>query len=482
MHTHHWRRPHYTLLSLLLLVLPSLLFAAIMPNTPVGQLSLPSPHDTRVELSQPALNDQPPQQLTMEEAIALAIRYNPNVKSSELQRVLDKYSVILAQNAFRPQYQLQIDQMMQRGMRGEYNINPTLHWQLPSGTQFSADPHHVSITQPLGRDFGEVNRIPYLNALNTEAQNQIIFQKSIMAVVLNVVKSYRSLVESANQLDIQTHALAQAKQDLIQRALELKHGRLSRSQYVEQEVNYQSQKLSLVEGQDSYQQSYFAFLLSLGLSPHQQMHINKTIAVKKVLLPAQSEAIARVLAHNPDYQARLLAYQNTERDLLIAQNARRWKLDLNLQQHFNDNRGIGSSGAGHPSVGLSLDIPIDDIQEQAAVVAATVAIDQAKLALNQARLTLESQTITELNRIKNTWSQIIVAERGITLKRQALADAKLKVKYGKGTIFEQAQRQDDLLDAETSLVSTKITYLNALTDFDDMMGKTLVVWHVEVTP
>ena len=479
MHTHCWRR---TLSALLLLAQPLLLFAAIMPNTPVGQLSLPSPQDTHVELRQPVLSDHAPQQLTIEEAIALALRYNPNVKSSELQRVLDKYSLILAQNAFRPQYQLQINQMMQRGLRGEHTINPTMDWHLPSGTLLSADPHHVSITQPLGRDFGEVNRIPYLNALNTEAQNQIIFQKSIMAVVVNVVKSYRGLVESANQLDIQTHTLAQAKQDLAQRALELKHGRLSRSQYVEQEVNYQSQKLSLVEGQDSYQQSYFAFLLSLGLSPHQQLQINKHIAVKKIALPTQSEAITTVLAHNPDYQASLLAYQNTERDLLTAKNARRWKLDLNVQQAFNDSTGAWPSGVGHPSVGLSLDIPIDDVQEQEAVVAAKIAIEQAKLALNQARLSLESQTITELNRIKNTWSQIVVAERGIRLKRQALADAKLKVKYGKGTIFEQAQRQDDLLDAETSLVATKIAYLNAITDFDDMMGKTLAVWQVEVTP
>lgn len=478
----HWRSLYRTLFSLLLLILPSAVSAALMPNTPIGAVTLPSPHDTQATLPQPELSKQSPQQLTLEEAIALAIRYNPNVQTSELQRVLDKYSVILAQNAFRPQYQLQINQMMQRGMRGEHTLSPAMHWQLPSGTQLAVDPHTVSITQPLARDFGEVNRIAYLNALNTEAQNQILFQKSIMAVVVDVVKSYRGLVESANQLDIQTHTLAQAKQDLAQRALELKHGRLSRSQYVEQEVNYQSQKLSLVAGQDNYQQSYFAFLLSLGLSPHQQLQINKHIAVKKISLPTQSEAIAFVLAHNPDYQTRRLAYQNTERDLLTAQNARRWKLDLNLQQHFNDSAGIGPSSAGRPSVGLSLDIPIDDIQEQAAVVAAKIAIDQAKLALNQARLTLESQTITELNRIKNTWSQIVVAERGITLKRQALADAKLKVKYGKGTIFEQTQRQDDLLDAETTLVATKIAYLNAITDFDDMMGKTLAVWHVEVTP
>jgi hypothetical protein len=60
-----------------------------------------------VELpTSPQSNTQKPRHLSLKEAILLALRYNPNIQNTELDRIIQRYQLRLAHNAFELQYAL----------------------------------------------------------------------------------------------------------------------------------------------------------------------------------------------------------------------------------------------------------------------------------------------------------------------------------------------------------------------------------------
>ena len=77
--------------------------------------------DQSATTSVPNVQEIPPQpdltiegkHLSVSEAILLALRNNPQVLSAQYKRILDKYDVEIANNAFQPQYSLDINQTFQ---------------------------------------------------------------------------------------------------------------------------------------------------------------------------------------------------------------------------------------------------------------------------------------------------------------------------------------------------------------------------------
>ena len=73
-----------------------------------------------------------------------------------------------------------------------------------------------------------------------------------------------------------------------------------------------------------------------------------------------------------------------------------------------------------------------------------------------------------------------ISERAVAMQEKTVANTKLKLKYGKTTIFEVNTLENELLSQKIALISTKISYLNAITTLYQTLGTTLKQWRVHL--
>lgn len=458
-----------------------------------GLLKLDESYLPNVSLPPPTVSVVPPKTLSLREAIMLALRNNQGVKSSEIQRIVDKYQVILAKQVFRPQYRFRFTQTLDHSMKPAYTLTPSVSILTPVGSVFNVDyannlkggPGAATFTwkQPLIRDFGAVNTVPLYDALTNEKVAKLTFKNNVISAVVGVITAYRQLVQDYNNLDIQKRFLKESAEALTQYKLKVKVGKMAPSDILQQRANYETTKLAVVQQKNALQQNYQNFLSALGLVPDAKLNIAKKIQIKHFPLPSKKVAIQLALKGNIAYRQALLQLENTQRAIITAANERKWKLNFvtsaTLGTPGDPSGRITTPGRG-PTFFVDLQIPIDNVQGKADEVDARVRLEQAKLALEQRKEDLIRQVETQMQTIRSDWEQIKVSRNAVALQAATLKAARLRLNYGRSTVFEVTQDQDLLLQQETALVGTEITYLNDITGLQTIWGNTLNIWDIQL--
>ncbi len=443
---------------------------------------LPRPHET----------PRAPKNLSLKEAILLALRNNPTVENSELERVTDKFNLEIAYKKFRPSYTFKTTAFYPNVAKSEYNVDASISYLYPVGTQLEVDYNNtlrgetgtasISVTQPLLKGFGLVNLVSLKDAIDNERVAKLTFENSIITVVNDVITKYRSLVTDYNRLRIQRRTLRQREETARQSELKVKAGKIPPSDLVEQQANVETTRLALKQQESQLIINYQTFLSSLGLTPTAKLEIDRNINFKFYKVPDKKTAIHLALEGNTDYQQSVIRLNNTRRAVITARDERQWQLDLKFSGTVGQtavNGGFQTADNGIDKL-ITLSIPIDDIQAKADLVNAQIALETAELDLEQKKEDLIRSVITQLDVIENQRQQVLISENAIKLKQQTLNAAKIRLRFGKATVFEVEQVQDELLQQETDLVDTKILYLNDITKLNDIMGVTLQKWNIKL--
>lgn len=454
---------------------------------------------TEQQLPTPDISKVPPQTLSLRDAILLALRYNQNVQESELQRISDKYALALAYNQFQPQYTLGGTSTFAPPQTGSYTVNGGVSIESTMGTKYSVNYDNTlskgipgtfgslafSVDQPLIQGFGFVNKIPLLDAQDSELVARLTLKDNIINDVVGVITAYRSLVENYQTLAVQKRTLDEQKKTVQQYQLEVKVGSAAPSDLRQQQATLATTQLSYVQTQNAIQQSYFSFLTSLGLAPTANLKIDQTIDYENVKVPDQKTAIELALKNNISYQQALITLRSTKRAIYTAEDARKWLLDLNATHTLS---GINTAGltpgtsnvSPSTSVMLTLNVPIDDMSAKVNYEDMKIAYEQAKLSLENQKNQLVTSVITQLKQVESDKQQIAISIQSVQLQQATFEDSKIQRQYGKATDFQVTTEQDTLLSEETSLVSTEIAYLNDVTTLNQLLGITLDEWDIKL--
>lgn len=450
-----------------------------------------------------------PKKLTLQDAILLALRYNPNVEDSEIQRIVDKYNIILEHYNFEPQFTFSQDSTYSSGATPVTTMNATAALKTMVGTSFdfaytnSFEPGQrhgnatFTITQPLLRGFGYVARIPWLDTLDNELIARLTFQTQIISSVIAVITSYRTLVGDYNSLDIQKQNLKVTQQTVNQFKLEVKIGKLAASDLNQQLANLQNARLNVNQVADQLQDDYQAFLAAVGLIPAVKVNIEKEIHFRDVSLPSLMAAIHMALKHNQAYQQAVIGLRSSKRAIASARDGRKPELNLVYTRPIAFDKpalaGGGDGGDGgliplEPVPGpitpttfaINFTFPIDDVPAKSALINAEVSYEKAKIALEQQKENLIRTVMTQYRSLQIQKQSIEIAEKQVEFQEQTLRDARIKFRFGKVTMFEVIQDQNQLLSSRTALVTQKIQYLNLITTFYQTLGITLDKWHIQL--
>lgn len=451
--------------------------------------------------------------LSLRDAILLALRYNPNIQNAELDRIVQRYQLRLAQNEFELQYALGATGLIENSHYSgvgsatarRFLATPELALKTKAGTQAALTmdnnvaPYgnynpllNFTITQPLLRGFGAgVNKIGLLNAKDNEWLNKLNLRQAVSDQITQVITAYRSLVLSGNNLHTQRLQLAEARKSLNINKQKIKAGQVEPTANIQQSYQVESLNLMVEQAINDFATAAQDLLQTIGLDPDIRLAVPSDVTLKKPIIPDVDRSIEQALTHNAQYLALKMLVRADERGYLLAKNQQLWQLDAtaNVQSGLlTDVQGNSVGGLKNiyngnnlnKSAGLTLTVPFRDISRRSQLVSAKVQLEKDRLNLIAARRALITTIKNTIITIGSQARRYELAERQVKLAEQSYQLEKKKLQAGITTSLDVNNTQNQLIQAQMGLIGAKVAYLNQLSALQRILGTTLDYWHIKL--
>ncbi|MNH49854.1 Outer membrane efflux protein [compost metagenome] len=440
-----------------------------------------------------------PLELTLDEAVALSLRYNRGVRSAYLQRVVQQFDLRVAERAFVPRGEVALEVVQRRfdGLsRSETLIGPAATWRTPLGGTVNfvwarADPLEgggggyetagVSLSQPLLRGGGlAVNMAPIHIARLQEEINRLQLEATVAGTVSAVIISYRGLVQAQEQVALaeasleRTRALLETNRALIQA------GRMAAADIVQTESGVANQEVAVLQARQQVVSAQLRLLQLLALASRTNVVAVEPMTANRVEVDVD-RALETAFAARIDLLAQRKSLEQTRQSMIIARNQRLWDLSLVATATRDDGpRFFDRYDETDTTVGLRLSLPIGDLSRRQAWLASETAMQTAELAYEEMQQSVEIQVLDAVQAVEAGWRQVEAARRARTLSAQALEIGQERLRFGRSSNFEVLSLQADLRAADVQSLSADIAYLNALTALDQQIGSTLETWRISL--
>jgi HAE1 family hydrophobic/amphiphilic exporter-1 len=361
-----------------------------------------------------------------------------------------------------------------------------------------------SVSQPLLRRFGFfTNRAPIIIAQRGVRQSRANFESQLNDTVQRVINQYWDVVQARKTLEVlkKSLELAEASYQRDKRALEL--GALppldiyrSESQVAQRKVPVIQAEYSLKQSENTLRQTIGADLDAragaLDLELTEPADTNGKLEIVDL-----QESLANALKNRPEIEAQnqQLAIDDTNAKL-AANNLRP---DVNFSASYTSsglggmvfdnstgtpvlvsNGGFGDSfsqlgGFSFPTYSMSLQLRFP-IRNSAAAADLGTALVSKRRSIYQMR-GLQQTIVTEVKNAVHDLEQaelvITAAQESRDLAAKNLAAEERKYQLGAQTIFFVLDAQNQLSQAEQSLVQAQISYQKALAGVDHSTGSLL---------
>lgn len=466
--------------------------------------------DCWVELpSAPVARKKQIHNLSLKDAILLALRYNPNIQDAELDRIIQRYQLRVAQSEYEMQFALAGTALIQNthfsGVGDATNksaiLTPEIFLKNRLGGKFSLNMNNqlaeygnydplvtANFNQPLLRGFGKVSEFGLLNAIDHENLNKCILRQKVMDQITDVITAYQALILSGNNLNSQKQQLSEAKKAFKANKQKIKAGTIEPTANIQQAYQLESLKIMVEQASNEFAISTQKLLQTIGLSTNLRLAVPNDISLKKIVIPNLEESIEKGLKNNTDYLALNLNVLAAKRAYMAAKNEQLWQLDFNANFQTgitNDvkgnNHGISSIYDGQniiKAAGITLSIPIHDIKRKNVLISAKVQLEKENLRLNTFKQQLIAHITNTVSSIESYAKRYELAKRQVRMALRSYDLEKKKQDAGLVSSLEVNNTQNQLLVAQAGLIGAKIAYLNQLANLHRILGTTLDEWQI----
>ncbi|MBA2710619.1 MAG: TolC family protein [Tatlockia sp.] len=451
------------------------------------------------------------QQLSLREAILLALRYNPNIQNAELDRIIQRYQLRLAHNEFELQFALGASAAVERSSYSgvgkttnkSYLASPELNWRSKYGTKIGLNIDNnvsnynsytpvlnLSINQPLLRGFGrDTNEAGLKDAIDNEWLNKLNLQQAVIDQITEVITTYRALILSANNLQNQKLQLTEAQKTFEINKKKIAAGQLEPTGNIQQSYQIESLSLMVEQGENDFKTAAQDLLQIIGLDPKMRLSVPSNVALSKIILPNLKATVDWALQHNTQYLALKMQLRADERAYKVAKNQQLWQLDVganiqsgrvsNVDNNFN-RASIYKGQNINETARVTLTIPFRDLNRRSQLISAKVKLEKDRLNMVATKRALETTITNTIINIESLAKRFHLAEKQVALAEKSYILEKKKQEAGISSALDVNNTQNQLIQAQSGLIAAKIAYLNQLSNLDRILGKTLDYWHIKL--
>lgn len=438
--------------------------------------------------------------LTLTDAVALGLRENRTIRSAYLERVAQRFDLVVARSAFLPR--VNIIAGVSRDRTGDFathttTLAPTGTWLLPSGAlvafswarstiraggaRGTAESSAVSVTQPLLRGAGlAVNQAPVRIAGLQEQINKLALKSTVSDTVTQIVLAYRTLLQAQESVRLAQEGLARSQTLLDTNQALIDAGRMAAADILQTRADVATQRLAVLQAEQQQASAQLALLHLIGLDLRTNVVAADRVTPERLTVDLD-QVIGLALDARMDVLAQRKAVEQDRESLRIARNNRLW--DLSVVGGMRRDKGIGAAALGpetSSTVGLQLNIPLGDYTLKQGEIRATTTLRVDEVRLENLRQVVEAQVRDAVQGLDGAWLQLEAARSARELAAQALTFAGEKLRAGRASNFEVLSFEGSLRSAEVRELAAGINYLNALTILDQQVGGTLATWRIDL--
>ena len=473
-------------------------------NRPQYQRITQQPPEVQPSPPVPVVTEIDGVELTLNDVIILGLENNRTIKNQYLDRIVQRQDLIVAEDKFNPNFtpNLSINwsditqgnsTVMSNGLRlsaglvikiptgGELNMSwvgqrQQQNYQGSGGSDRDVLRQNLELTfkQPLLRGAGQrVNRADIEIARITETINLLDLKSTLIDKITEIIISYRSVLQAQEQVKIAFQSLENAKKEVENTQVFIDAGRKPRADLITVEAQVADREIALLSSQNNLKQRRLDFLELLDIDEDVNIIASENLEIQPLTLDIDRIRQSS-LDHQPSYLKAKLNLENAKTQLIIAENNRRWNIDVETSVRHEPAPEI-TENTTDLRAGLTFSKALGDRSIERDFQRSKVDISKAENDLKETMQNVNTEVTKNLQDIELNFKQVELSRRRTQLAQQQLFNQVEKIKLGVdgATLLDLVRFQSDLDAAKNNELNAKIDYLNALTKLDKSLGITL---------
>lgn len=365
-----------------------------------------------------------------------------------------------------------------------------------------------SFTQPLLRGRGrEITRLPISIARSRLRQSEYNLQDNLLRIVSLAEATYWNLIESRENLRVQEQSLQLNDAALKRAQRELELGATSPLEIFQPQAQYANAEIFVTQARYRLAQVEDQLRRQMGADLDPDIRKLPIVLTEPVAIPTDAAeidkeaTIARAMEVRPDLKS---SYQSLDIDDLNLKSVRNALLpNLSLGGGYTTT---GRGGTFYPRTGLTsvstalrpipggisdaftqmfgfdfpiynftltLNLPIRDRRAAADLADVSVQRKRDMLTIRNAEQQIRLEVLNAINQVENSRASVKLAQIARDLAQKRVDAEQKKYELGTTTIFFVLAAQNDLTQAESSLVTQTVGYRRALLTLQQRTGELL---------
>ena len=454
-------------------------------------------------------------QITLQDAIYLALEHNPTVTIQRLEPEIIQTVANEQRAVFDPEISASANKSQTKILRflgsrpdpfemqsDRFQYDLAISETLPTGTMISANASLIgsissiytdqfsgniglTVTQALLQGFGVGANLANLRKANIDVDISEAELKAVAEqLVADVENAYWDCYLAKEEVKIQRKSLELAERQLSESLERVAVGKLPDLELAAVHAEVATRQIALIDAQSRCEQTRLRLLYLLNPSTESYWSM-LTLLADEPLFPLDSLDDISVheqlgMKYRPDLRQANLALKIGELDIQRTKNGLLPRLDLfitlartSYAKTFREAMPDLQSPFYDVSAGLSFVVPVPNRKARAERARAKWSQQQMELALNNMKRLVQWDVRSAYIEVLRSRQQIKATRVTRELQEQKLAAEAEKFRVGKSTNFLVLQAQRDFTASQLDEARSMVSYLNALVHLYLMEGSLL---------
>jgi outer membrane protein len=439
----------------------------------------------------------------------LTASFNPARTTTPTTTVLQAGQTAQVYSSLNQPFQANYSQLFQSGT--QYQVTFGLGRSATNSSFATLNPYistslQASISQPLLRNRGFlITRAPILIARHNIKQSQAAFEAQVNQLVLTAINDYWNVVQNRENLAVlqQSLQLAEASYKRDKRALEL--GALPQMDIYRSESQVAQRKLTVIQGETQLKESEDELRRMIGADLDPQagsidMELTEAVVPPEMASVDLRKALQDALASRPELRGLQHQVASDDINIRVAENSLR--PDVTIGSYYSTN-GVGGNqfdaqgnlipggvanafdqltSLNYPTYGatLQLRLPLRNREGEANLGSSIVSKQQHLYQTRQTEQAIGLQVKNAVHQLDEAKQSVAAAQEARDLSEKNLQAEQRKYELGASQIFFVLDAQNQLSQAEQSLVQAQIGYQRAVASVDSATGALLDKYQVSL--
>ena len=453
----------------------------------------------------PLFAQQPPVNLTLQDAMKLALErnldlkvelYNPAMAEADIRRSLGIYAPLLSAGASYSRTTSANTVTFKAITIDDFLVNAGVSQLLPTGAvvganwnsgwinnsaRYYSNDVDLSVSQPLLKNFGkESTELEIAVSRYSKEGSLERFRTRLSDTVAQVRNDYFGLYNLREALEVKRTSLALANQILDQTRGRVKAGVLPAYEILNAEFSSATREKEVIDAERAVRDQMDVLRLTLQLDPSSDIVIVDQ-PTRENYPVVEEEALALALKNRPELAAQRTTVKIDELQLRVAKNRTLPDLALNANLGFGGlasryNRVLEKTvSAGDPNwgIGLQLSYPLGNQVAQNDYIRSRLALEQARTQLQNLESGIAKDVKAAIRLLGSSYKQLDVTNRGRAYAEDRLRAFQRKNEVGLATTKDVFDVENDLVTAKGSQIQAVVDYNNAITQLWRVTGEIL---------